>query len=74
MKVECGDTVFARVGDKIIMVGKVESQHGGRNGQYFTDIEVLSTKNFEPKDIKRYVLLTTDIKRKIIPREKVNFT
>lgn len=74
MKVERGDIILARVGDKIEFVGRVECQHGGRDGKYFTDIEVFSTKNFEPKDIKREVILTTDIVRKTIPKEKVAFT
>jgi hypothetical protein len=73
LRVEYGDIIVAKFGNDIEMVGRVEGQHGGRDGKFFTDIEVFSTKNYQPKDIKRYVILSTDIVRKIVVKEKVRF-
>jgi hypothetical protein len=72
MKVEKGDFVHARLANDMEMWGIVEGQHG--TGMIFTDITVIATKNFLPKDIKRYVLVTSDIVYKRVGKEKVEFT
>jgi len=72
LRVERGDIVFAKLANNMEMVGRVACRHGTNN--MFTDIEVISVKNFLPKDIKRYVLCTQDIVRKTVGKEKVVFT
>jgi hypothetical protein len=69
-----GSVVFAKLANDMEMTGIVEAQHGNSDPYMFTTIKVISTKNFIPKNIERYVLFTNDIVRIIMSKEIVEFT